>query len=104
MGFDAIVGHRRQLEIFRRALTSGRLHHAYLFIGPEGIGKRMLATALAQAVHCGARVEDFCGNCINCTRIADSNHPDVRIIEPLAGKKEISIQQVREFERELNYR
>ena len=47
---------------------------------------------------------DFCGSCVNCTRIADGNHPDVRIIEPLAGKKEISIQQVREFERELNYR
>ena len=104
MGFDAIVGHRRQLEIFRRALASARLHHAYLFVGPEGIGKRMLATALAQAVHCGARVGDFCGSCVNCTRIADGNHPDVRIIEPLAGKKEISIQQVREFERELNYR
>ena len=104
MGFDEIVGHRRQLEILRLALTSGRLHHAYLFVGPEGIGKRMLATALAQAVHCGARVGDFCGSCVNCTRIADGNHPDVRIIEPLAGKKEISIQQVREFERELNYR
>ncbi|MDP9180020.1 MAG: DNA polymerase III subunit delta' [Gemmatimonadota bacterium] len=104
MGFDEIVGHRRQLEILRLALTSGRLHHAYLFVGPEGIGKRMLATALAQAVHCGARVGDFCGSCVNCTRIADGNHPDVRIIEPPAGKKEISIQQVREFERELNYR
>ena len=34
----------------------------------------------------------------------DGNHPDVRFVEPLAGKKEISIQQVREFERELNYR
>jgi len=104
MGFEAIVGHRRQLEILRLALTSGRLHHAYLFVGPEGIGKRMLATALAQAVHCGTKVGDFCGSCVNCTRITDGNHPDVRIIEPLAGKKEISIQQVREFERELNYR
>ena len=104
MGFNEIIGHRRQLEILRLALTSGRLHHAYLFVGPEGIGKRMLATALAQAVHCGDGAGDFCGECVNCTRIADGNHPDVRVIEPLAGKKEISIQQVREFERELNYR
>ncbi len=104
MGFDEIIGHRRPLESLRLALSSGRLHHAYLFVGPEGIGKRTLATALAQAVHCGDGAGDFCGSCVNCTRIADGNHPDVRIIEPLAGKKEISIQQVREFERELNYR
>lgn len=104
MGFDQFIGHRRQVEILRQALASGRLHHAYLFVGPEGIGKRTLAIALAQAVHCTDSAADFCGSCVNCTRIADGNHPDVRVIEPLAGKKEISIQQVREFERELNYR
>jgi DNA polymerase-3 subunit delta' len=47
---------------------------------------------------------DFCDGCTNCKRIADSNHPDVRVIEPLSGKKEISIAQIRELERELNYR
>jgi DNA polymerase-3 subunit delta' len=104
MALGEIIGHQRQLENLRMALTSRRLHHAYLFVGPEGIGKRTLAIALAKAVHCSDSSDDFCGSCVNCRRIADGNHPDVRIIEPLAGKKEISIQQVREFERELNYR
>jgi DNA polymerase-3 subunit delta' len=104
MALDEIIGHRRQLDILRLALTSGRLHHAYLFVGPEGIGKRTLAIALAKAVHCSAGAHDFCGSCVNCQRIDDGNHPDVRIIEPLTGKKEISILQVREFERELNFR
>jgi len=104
MALDEIIGHCRQLDVLRLALTTGRLHHAYLFVGPEGIGKRTLAIALAKAVHCSARGHDFCGSCVNCQRIDDSNHPDVRIIEPLAGKKEISILQVREFERELNFR
>jgi DNA polymerase-3 subunit delta' len=104
MAFGEIIGHRRQLEILRLALASERLHHAYLFVGPEGIGKRTLAIALAKAVHCGESAADFCGSCVNCRRIADGNHPDVRIVEPLAGKKEISIQQVRDFERALNYR
>jgi DNA polymerase-3 subunit delta' len=103
MAFDEIIGHRRQVETLQLALTSGRLHHAYLFVGPEGIGKRTLAIDLAKAVHCNESAGNFCGSCINCRRIADGNHPDVRAIEPLAGKKEISIQQVREFERELNY-
>ena len=104
MAWGEIIGHHRQVELLRLALAGGRLHHAYLFVGPEGIGKRTLAIALAKAVHCSVSAADFCGSCANCRRIADGNHPDVRLIEPLAGKKEISIQQVRDFERELNYR
>ncbi len=104
MGLSEIIGHRRQLEILSLALTSGRLHHAYLFVGPEGIGKRTLAIALAKAVHCVDNAGDFCGSCVNCRRITDGNHPDVRLIEPLAGKREISIQQVRDFEREISFR
>ncbi|HEX6767828.1 MAG TPA: DNA polymerase III subunit delta' [Candidatus Binatia bacterium] len=104
MAWNEFIGHHRQVELLRLALASGRLHHAYLFVGPEGIGKRTLAIALAKAVHCSVSAADFCGSCANCRRIAEGNHPDVRLIEPLAGKKEISIQQVRDFERELNYR
>jgi len=104
MSFADIVGHQKQLVILRAALASGRLHHAYLFLGPEGVGKHSIAVALAKAIHCQANADDFCGQCINCARIADGNHPDVRVLEPLADKKEISIQQIREIERELNYR
>jgi DNA polymerase III subunit delta' len=104
MGFFEILGHQRQTETLRLALAKGRLHHAYLFAGPEGVGKRTLALALAKAIHCAERVDDFCGQCANCARIEDGNHPDVRTIEPLAGKKEISIQQIREIEKQLNFR
>jgi len=104
MGFSQIVGHQKQVEIVRQALNHGRLHHAYLFVGMEGVGKKTIALGLAKAIHCSAATGDFCGACPDCARIQDSNHPDVRIIEPLAGKKEISIQQIRELEKELNFR
>jgi DNA polymerase-3 subunit delta' len=104
MGFSEIIGHKKQLEILRSALSNQRLHHAYLFVGAEGVGKRTTALALARAIHCTEVVDDYCGRCVNCARIIDRNHPDVRFIEPLAGKKEISIQQIRELERELKYR
>ena len=104
MGFAEIIGHERQLSTLRSALASNRLHHAYFFAGLEGVGKRTIAIALAKAVHCMQLDDDFCGQCVNCARITDGNHPDVRFVEPLAGKKEISIQQIRELERELNYR
>ena len=104
MSFGDTVGHQKQLVILRAALANERLHHAYLFVGPEGVGKHTVAVALAKAIHCQAKADDFCGQCVNCARIADGNHPDVRTVEPLADKKEISIQQIREIERELNYR
>jgi DNA polymerase-3 subunit delta' len=104
MGFDEIIGHSRQLEPLRAALESRRLHHAYLFVGPSGIGKRTVAMTLAQAVHCADATGDGCGRCAECARVKDGNHPDVRVVQPLEGKKEISIQQVREIERELRYR
>ena len=104
MSFAEIIGHARQLRPLRAALANRRLHHAYLFVGPEGIGKNTIAMALAQAIHCSTASNDACGQCAECARIKDSNHPDVRTIQTLEGKKEIGIQQVREIERELRYR
>ena len=104
MSFSQIVGHQKQVEIVRQALNHGRLHHAYLFLGMEGVGKKTIALGLAKAIHCSAATGDFCGECADCARIQDGNHPDVRIIEPLAGRKEIGIQQIRELEKELNFR
>jgi len=104
MSFAEVIGHTKQLAILRSALSAERLHHAYLFVGPDGIGKRTAAIAVAKAIHCEESIEDFCGICINCARISDGNHPDVRLIQPLPDKKEISIQQIREIERELNFR
>jgi DNA polymerase-3 subunit delta' len=99
-----IVGHETQIAALRQALEQDRLHHAYVFLGPEGVGKRTVALALAKAVHCAAASGDFCGRCENCLKIDNQNHPDVRRVQPLAGKRDISIEQVRTLERELGYR
>jgi DNA polymerase-3 subunit delta' len=104
MSFAEVIGHQKQLAILHAALAGERLHHAYLFVGPEGVGKRTIAVAYAKALHCLQQINDFCDQCANCARISDGNHPDVRILEPLAEKKEISIQQIRELERDLNFR
>jgi DNA polymerase III subunit delta' len=104
MGFAAIIGHVPQLDGLRLALRSDRLHHAYLFIGPDGVGKRTVALALAKALHCREAEGDFCGRCAECARIQGHNHPDVKLIECGAEKKEISIQQVRELEKALRFR
>jgi DNA polymerase III subunit delta' len=104
MSFAELIGHVKQLESLRAALQNQRLHHAYLFVGPEGVGKRTFAMSLAKAVHCSEATGDYCDRCTNCASISDGNHPDVRFVRPPNGKKEISIHQVRELERELRYR
>lgn len=104
MPFSDIVGHRRQVETLRSALERNRLHHGYLFCGPEGVGKRTIALRLAMAIHCTDRGHDSCGHCQSCLTIDNGNHPDVRFIEPSPGKKEIGIDQIRELQRELSFR
>lgn len=104
MALRDILGHEQQVETLCRSLAQSRLHHAYLFLGPDGVGKKTIALSLAKAIHCAAGTDDFCGTCDECARIDAGNHPDVRVITPLAGKKEIGIQQIREIEKQLSFR
>ncbi len=98
MTFDQILGHERQKEILRRALANGRVAHAYLFSGPDGIGKRLMAMAMARAIVC--LEQRGCGHCLACRKIDHQNHPDLHILEP--DGKSIKIEQIRSFQRELN--
>jgi len=98
MSFDQIMGHDHQKEILRRGLANGRIAHAYLFAGPDGIGKRLMAMALARAIVC--LEQRGCGHCQACRKIDHQNHPDLHILEPDGNS--IKIEQVRAFQRELN--
>jgi len=99
--FQDIVGHKSQIEVLQRALERDSLHHAQLFVGPEGIGKRTVALALAAAIQCQNGTRNACGECPNCLCIRDGNHPDVHWVELRTGKKEIGIDQVRELQKHL---
>ena len=57
MGFADIVGQDKPLAALRAAFANGRLHHAYLFFGPEGVGKRTVAVAFAKAIATGEEPE-----------------------------------------------
>ena len=98
MTFDQILGHDRQKEILSRSLASGRLAHAYLFSGPDGVGKRLMALALARAIVC--HEQRGCGNCLACRKIDHQNHPDLHLLEPDGNS--IKIEQVRSFQKDLH--
>lgn len=69
-------------EFLRRARRFGRVAHAYLFYGPEGVGKEALALQWAQTLLCERQGEWACGECKSCRRIRLFDHPDVHFIFP----------------------
>jgi DNA polymerase-3 subunit delta' len=100
MTYAGILGHERQKAILKRAQTSGRLAHAYLFEGPEGIGKRLVALALARSLFCVTK--NGCGECPACRKVDHQNHPDLHIVE--ADGNTIKIEQIRALQKELSFR
>jgi DNA polymerase-3 subunit delta' len=78
--YESILGHVRQIGQLEQARRVKRVAHAYLFSGPEGIGKEMVAFAFAQALNCEASEDIPCGNCRSCIKISKGGHPDVRLV------------------------
>jgi DNA polymerase III subunit delta' len=99
MPFRQIVGNRHLLELIGRAASRGTLPPSLIFAGPEGVGKRMAAVALAQLMNCLEPGKfdglDACGACVSCKRIARGVHADILMIEP-GDTGAIKIDQVRE--------
>ena len=102
MPFDEIRGHSRQVRILKSMLASGQLPHAFLFTGIEGIGKRTVATGFVKALNCLTLPDDFCGQCLQCSKIDKQVHPDVMIVEP--EKNVLKIEQMRELQQEIIYK
>jgi DNA polymerase III subunit delta' len=111
--FETILGQPTATGTIARALAVGKIHHAYRFEGPSGVGKEMAAFAFAQGLVCTAAAPP-CGKCGACTRAVTLTaqpprvplHPDVILIErglysaetlhrPTPEAKEISVNQIR---------
>lgn len=120
MTLATVVGQPRAIDALQAALRSGAVHHAYLFAGPEGVGKELAAVGLAQALTCPEQPEVGCGTCTSCLRIAKGLHPDVtwvmpdeeRVARGLAGRsdftgtpsRDVRVEQIRGLQERLSLR
>ncbi len=109
MPLHSLVGHRSILTLLARAVAAGTLPPSLILAGPEGVGKRQVALALAEVLNCQAPVADgefavdACGTCPACRRIARAIHPDVTVLEP-DDKGSIKIDPVREEIRKTTFK
>lgn len=121
--FSHLTGQEKAKLFLGRALVSGQLAHAYLFRGPDGVGKQLFARSLAAAVNCRQRQQGTssgeagdtrslargsltwaslpCGHCSSCRKYSSGNHPDFMVISPEKGT--IKIDRIRELIRALSY-
>lgn len=88
MFFKDIIGQEDIKEKFRQEIKEGRVPHAQLFCGPEGVGKLPLAIAYARYLCCTNRGEtDACGTCPSCVKFNKLVHPDLHFVFPVVKKK-----------------
>lgn len=100
--FTQLLGQAKAKRLLVRTLDSGRLPHAMIFKGPEGVGKSQFARGFAAAINCrDVNRIGACGVCSSCKKFKSGNHPDFEIVAPEKGV--IKIDRVRELSKKLSY-
>jgi DNA polymerase III subunit delta' len=100
--FAHLLGQEKAKMLLGRSLAAGRTPHAYLFRGPDGVGKQLFARAMATTLNC-REIRDgaACGICPSCRKFHSGNHPDFVVVRPEQGS--IKIDRIRELIRTLSY-
>jgi DNA polymerase-3 subunit delta' len=104
MSFAEILGQEPAIKLLKNSLERGKVAHAYLFYGIEGIGKEKTARALARALNCLSPqgIEACSGECRSCLKMESGAHPDLIVIKPSGAF--IRIEQIRSLQRRLIYK
>ncbi len=103
MAFKDILGQDQVITWFKRAMAQGRLASSYLFVGSEGIGKKLFALNLAKVLNCLTLKDgDACEICASCKKINADTHPDVLVVTPEG--QTIKIEQIRRIQHTLSFK
>lgn len=102
MQFSDIIGHQEIIRTLKAAIDESKVGHAYLFIGPAGIGKKSLAKAFITQLLCQEKTTSPDCQCPGCVRVRTDNHPDLITILPTGNS--IKIEQLRHLQHALFYR
>lgn len=93
MSFDQIIGQETIKTILLQTIEQKRIAHAYLFAGPDGVGKEAMAIEFAKAIFCEASQNRPCNACSACRRIGSFSHPDFFFLFP--SNKSVTVENER---------
>ncbi len=119
MFFNDIINQQKAKTILSGQLGSGRIAHAYLFLGQDGIGRKKTALELARTLNCAKntvakKFEEACGHCVSCKKIEHFNHPDVTVIDlayqarlenkEVEKQKTLKIDTIRAMQKDISFK
>lgn len=98
MRFRDIIGQETIKQKLILSAREGRIAHAQLLTGPEGVGKLQLAIAYAQYIACPHKTEtDSCGECPSCLQYQKLQHPDLHFVFPITESGDVCDNYVDKF-------
>ena len=96
MRFNEIIGNEEAKDILIKTIKSKNILNSYMFVGEEGIGKKLIAVEFARMILCESEDCENDDSCNSCIKFNSNNHPDYFFIEKLSDKNSIIIDQIRE--------
>ena len=96
MNWHDVIGHEDVIAELEAIMKQGRMPHAVLFIGPEGIGKQLVARIMAASLFCEKQNGTPCGECFPCRQFFSNQHPDFFFLSPEGNS--IKIEQIRQLQ------
>lgn len=96
--FDNIIGNEQIITTLKKMVKQNKISHSYLFLGIQGIGKKLIAKEFAKMLLCTDQ-EKYCNKCKSCIEFNTSNNPDYIYIEP--NENNIKIEQIRNMQKSI---
>lgn len=96
LSFNEIIGNNENKQILISTIENEKVLHSYLFMGTDGIGKKMFAIQFAKMILCNEKSQEKpCNKCKSCIQFSSGNNPDFFLVEPEGNS--IKINQVRQL-------
>lgn len=95
--FENIIGNEKIIKELKKTIENNKILHSYMFIGNEGIGKKLIAKEFAKNILC--QEKNGCNKCKSCIEFINNNNPDFYILE--SEERNIKIEQIRYIQKKV---